>query len=217
MRVSVSDFVRDVRIAMDRNAQSARLEGLGDDDTLRLDELIKNKIGDAVRDVYLRAPVSTFATPYSFAEGQMKINADFSGYIKLPENFLRFVSFQLQSWPLPVYELTPLGSKLLSVQGNQWAGLRGTPEHPIVAVTPSNGGRVLRFWSAGNNGEGAIEALYMPSPVTGEYVEVDVGCYRAAVYMAGALTASALGQTAQANALTVAAGELLGLSVGGGS
>lgn len=219
--VKVSDFVRDVRVAMDRNAQSDTLEGLADDDTLRLDELIASKLDDAVRDVYLRAPVSMFAAPYSFSDKPLTINADKSGHIELPDDFLRFVSFQMESWPIPVYELTPLGSKTLSVQGNQWTGLRGTPEHPVVTVTPADGGRVLRFWSAGSDGEGVTEALYMPKPDTGTglaaEMEVDTGCYRAAVYMAGALTASALGQTAQANAMTVAAGELLGLSVGGSS
>lgn len=219
MEVNVSNFVRDVRVAMDRNAESDKLEALSDDDTLRLDELIASKLDDAVRDVYLRAPVSAFAAPYSFSDYPLEINSEKSGHIELPDDFLRFVSFQLESWPMPVYELTPLGSKTLSVQSNQWAGLRGTPEHPVVTVSPSKGGRVLRFWSALSEGEGVTEALYMPKPDTGvaAEMEVDKGCYRAAVYMAGALTASALGQTAQANALTVAAGELLGLSVGGSS
>ena len=52
MIYKVDDIVRDVRIAMDENAVNEQLAGIGDVDTLTLDEIIKSKVTDAVDEVH---------------------------------------------------------------------------------------------------------------------------------------------------------------------
>ena len=55
MQYKVEDFIREVRIALDRNMSSDALAALGDTDTLALDDIIRSKVMDSVRTVlYLR-------------------------------------------------------------------------------------------------------------------------------------------------------------------
>jgi hypothetical protein len=59
-----------------------------------------------------------------------------SGWVKLPDDFLRLVSFQMQDWERPVIIPVSSTSKLYLKQHNQW--LCGANSKPVAAFTSRN-------------------------------------------------------------------------------
>ena len=58
MIYQLTTLMREVRIVMDKNMTSTALRGLGDVDTLSVDDIIKSRIVDAAKRVELQAPLS---------------------------------------------------------------------------------------------------------------------------------------------------------------
>lgn len=56
MFFTLDKLKKEIRIALDQNNSSALLEGVGDIDTLTVEEIITSKIVDAVRMVTIDAP-----------------------------------------------------------------------------------------------------------------------------------------------------------------
>ena len=75
---------------------------------------------------------------------------DKSGEIKLPSDFLRFVSFRLNSWSHAVTELIEPGSDEEKRQSSKWS--RGTVSKPRVMIAHGTDGALkLYYWVAGDN------------------------------------------------------------------
>ena len=167
MTYNVEEIKKDVRIALDQNNSSTPLIDTGDIDTLTLEEIIQSKIADAARIVLRDAPLHLLDGGVAFGEsiGWHSREGYGSGYILLPSDFLRLVSFQMSDWSYPVSVAITEDNPLYALQSSRYGGVRGNPQKPIVALSQQPIGLVLEFYSSAA-GEGVYvkRATYIPIP-----------------------------------------------------
>ena len=200
----VSELVSEVRVAIDSNRNSDQLAGIGDMDTLALDEIIRSKIAEAARVVVLNAP-SYLLDGGDSLEATVAWNGT-SGRMVLPADFLRLVVFKMSDWSravtVPISENDPLYAQ----QSSRWAGVKGNPQKPVVAIVPDADGLVLEFYTS--NGE-VEKASYIAVPkVTDGKIMLCEKLHDTTVYYAAYLTAISTGETGLAEALIGVVNEL---------
>lgn len=205
MQYNVPDFIRDVRVVLDRNMQSDALSALSDVDTLSLEEIIRSKVVDSVRAVIMDAPKVRLGVGVPFGESiawdtQEGIG---SGYVLLPPDFLRLVAFQMTDWRRACYEaITPTDPKY-TMQKSQFPGIKGNPDRPVVALVNKPIGMALEFYSCmGGQGTAIAIASYIPEPrIIDEKIHIPHLLKDAAVYHAAYLTAVTMEEIDQAQKL----------------
>lgn len=197
MIFKIGDIVRDVRIAIDENKRSEQLIATEDMETLSLDEIARSKIADAVRMVHTEAPREMLESGHNFVEDTGKdfyIGDDGSGFVLLPEDFMRLLIFKMSDWERPVYEPITAADPRYQLQFSRCRGIRGNPQRPVAAIVRRSEGKVLEFYSSKDGSARVEQAAYIPYPVAdGEWIDISEECYRAAVYRAAALTLATLG------------------------
>ena len=93
----LDEIAGDVRIALDQNTTSDVLKEIGDVDTLALNDIIKSKIIEAVKRVHSSAPPYLLDGGHNFGDEVYWQKCE-SGWVLLPEDFMRFVVFQMSDW-----------------------------------------------------------------------------------------------------------------------
>lgn len=212
MEYNVSDIVLEAKVALDENVDSSALSGLGDVDTLKLDEIVESKVVDAARIIESNAPAHLLDSGKAFGEsigwdGQPGYGA---GYIHLPDDFMRLVCFQMSDWDYAVTLAITEDSPQYQMQRSRFAGVRGNPQKPVVAITSQPIGLVLEFFSC-YSGENAFikKARYIPMPrIRNGKIELCEKLRRAVVYYTAYLAALSLGDGDAAAALLATAREL---------
>lgn len=212
MEYNVSDIVLEAKVALDENVDSSALSGLGDVDTLKLDEIVESKVVDAARIIETNAPAHLLDSGKAFGEsigwdGQPGYGA---GYIHLPDDFMRLVCFQMSDWDYAVTIAITEDSPQYQMQRSRFAGVRGNPQKPVVAITSQPIGLVLEFFSC-YSGENAFikKARYIPMPrIRNGKIELCEKLRRAVVYYTAYLAALSLGDGDAAAALLATAREL---------
>lgn len=201
----VSDLVKEIRVAIDSNLKSDQLTGISDMDTLALEEIIGSKIAEAARIVVLNAP--SYLLDGGDSLGTTVVWNGTSGRMTLPEDFLRLVVFKMSDWSrgvtVPISETDPLYAQ----QGSRWAGVRGNPQKPVVAIVPSSNGLVLEFYSSKSGSVAQATYIAMPKVTDGK-IKLCEKLHDATVYYAAYLTAISTGETALAEALLSIVNEL---------
>lgn len=216
MEYNVSDIVQEAKVALDENVSSAALSGLGDVDTLKLDEIVESKIVDAAMVIEQNAPAYMLDSGKAFGEsigwdGQPGYGA---GYIHLPDDFMRLVCFQMSDWDYAVTIAITEDSPQYQMQRSRFAGVRGNPQKPVVAITSQPIGLVLEFFSC-YSGENAFikKARYIPIPrVKNGKIDLCEKLRRAVVYYTAYLAALSLGNGDAAAAMLATARELAEIS-----
>lgn len=169
--VLVSDIVKEVKIILNENiAQDEFL--MADANQLELEELIRSRIVDAVRLVHEEAPSSMLDDGIDIpVAGELHTNENGSGYVELPEDFMRLVIFHLETWNRPVVEPISDTDPKYFLQKSRFLGIRGGTDKPVCALTTGVNGRVLEFYSiAPGHGPGGVtqavvtKAKYLPLP-----------------------------------------------------
>lgn len=212
MEYNVSDIVLEAKVALDENVSSTALSGLGDVDTLKLDEIVESKIVDAAMVIEQNAPSYMLDSGKAFGEsigwdGQPGYGA---GYIHLPDDFMRLVCFQMSDWDYAVTIAITEDSPQYQMQRSRFAGVRGNPQKPVVAITSQPIGLVLEFFSC-YSGEGAFikKARYIPIPrIKNGKIDLCEKLKRAVVYYTAYLAALSLGNGDAAAAMLATAKEL---------
>ena len=212
MKVTLSKIKEDVRICLDENQTSQALISSGDLDTLSLDEIIESKILEAVERVHLNAPNYMLENGHNFGD-TLYWSELFpgSGWVLLPEDFLRLIVFEMDDWEQAVYQAITTDDPQYSKQRSRFSGIRGTAERPVCALALRPEGRVLEFYSCKTDEAQVSRALYLPYPEieTGNKVDLSQRCYTPIIYTAASLTLATLGATDQASALDNLASALL--------
>lgn len=168
MVFEVSEIIKDVRVAIDNNDTSLQMpNNLIDIDTLTLEQIIESKVADAARVVESTAPFYLLDSGKAFGDsigwdGEAGYG---SGHIHLPDDFLRLVTFQMSDWSYPVSEAITEEDEEYAMQRSRYAGIKGSPQKPVVAVVQQPIGLVLEFYSC-YSGENAYikRARYIPIP-----------------------------------------------------
>ena len=197
MLFEVAEIVRDVRIALDQNNCSTPLLATGDIDTLTLDELIENKIADATRVVENQAPAYMLEGGIDFS-GSVGWHGEHglgSGYMHLPDDFLRLVSFKMSDWSRSVSTAITDEDPLYDRQSSRFAGIRGCPQKPVVAIVTQPIGQVLEFYSCNGGADVFVRrARYIPIPkIVDGNIDICKKLKPAVVYYTAALVAQIIG------------------------
>lgn len=144
MTITKTDIVGKIRTAIDDIAPET-----SDSFTTDTDTELWQAVQHAVTSLLISLPLIMLEPKAMNATATS--NTDGSGYVTLPDDFLRFVVLQLRSWAGPVFDLMEPGSDEAKRQRSLWG--RGTPEKPKAMIDHGSGGKkILKYWSAGKSG-----------------------------------------------------------------
>lgn len=196
---------RAVKVAIDMNRGDEPLIMEGDTDTLTLDEIIYAKLADAVRAVEMEAPLTMLESGHDFGDDNVFIGEDGKGFIILPNDFMRLISFRMSDWQRTIYEAISESDPQYALQSSRFKGICGNPEKPVVAVVRRSEGKVLEFYSCKSDTATVAQATYLPIPKIDRDGGIDVAedCYRAAVYRAASLALASVGDQLSTSMLEI--------------
>ncbi len=203
MEYNLADIVGDVKVALDLNVDSTPLADIGDVDTLALDDIIESKVAEAVRRVETNASTHLLDAGKEIG-GTVVWNSDkSSGYIMLPDDFMRLVSFKMSDWHRPLFAAITPESPEYALQYSPFPGLRGNPQKPVCALVMHSDGMALEFFSCKDDGQTVVQGQYigLPEVVDGK-IDICPKCYRAVVYMAASLAAATVNDSDKAAAMS---------------
>lgn len=203
MIYQIDKIMQDVRICIDQNMMSDALVESSDIDTLSLDEIIKTKILEAIKRVHLEAPNYLLEGGHNFGDAVYWRELQ-SGWVLLPQDFLRLVVFEMDDWEQAVYQAISTDDPEYEKQRSRFKGIRGTAQKPVCVIAIRPEGRVLEFYSCKSTNAQVSRAIYIPYPSIDEDNGVDIceRCYNAVIYTAAGLTLLTCGETDKGNAVS---------------
>lgn len=231
MVFQVNNIVRDVRICLEENAaistDDLELAEIEDSETLTLNQIIKSKIVEGVRRVHEKAPTHLIENAVPVTKGDTALDGDAknfgssihwedetSGYVMLPDDFMRLIMFKMSDWERTVYNAISVYDAKYDQQSSRYKGLRGTPEKPLCVIAFRPEGKVLEFYSTNDRTATVEMATYLPFPVidSDDGIRISKRCYEAAIYIIAGLTAITYGDKEKASELIELSNSLLGIS-----
>lgn len=206
----LDEIAKDVRIALDQNTTSDVLKEIGDVDTLALNDIIKSKVVEAVKRIHSSAPPYLLDGGHNFGE-EVYWKKNESGCVLLPEDFMRFVVFQMSDWERAVFYPISVDDPEYEKQSSRFKGIRGTTQRPVCAISIRPEGRVLEFYSCKSEDATVSRAVYLPYPQIDKYgaIEICQRCYDAVVYTIAALVLTTFGDVEKSSALNELAKSVL--------
>ena len=192
---AVSDLVKEVKVLLDRNQESAGLLTPDDTDTLSQAELIESKIVDA-------ASIILSDAPEDMVEGTACMNAVtwedsndyYVGKMILPTDMLRILSVKAEDWTRSATIISE-SDDAYKYQNCKY-GVRGNPERPIAAIVHTTNGKSIELYtSKKQNATLAFIYVQVPSVTTEKKIMLPSILKDSIIYMAGYLTCISLGDT----------------------
>lgn len=190
---AVSDLVKDVKVLLDRNQESAGLLAPSDSDTLSQAELIESKIVDAARIILSDAP-EVEGTSCKNAVTWTDSNGYYVGKMVLPTDMLRILSVKAEGWNRPA-EIISESDDAYKYQNCKY-GVRGNPERPIAAIVHTANGKSIELYTSKKQ-DATLAFIYVqvPSITTEQKISLPSVLKDSILYMAGYLTCISLGDT----------------------
>ena len=193
---AVSDLVKEVKVLLDRNQESAGLLAPSDSDTLSQAELIESKIVDAARIILYDAPediVEGTSCKNSVTWTDSK-NGYYVGTMVLPTDMLRILSVKADGWNRPA-EIISESDDAYKYQNCKY-GVRGNPERPVAAIVHTDNGKSIELYTSKKK-DATLAFIYVqvPSITTEQKISLPSVLKDSILYMAGYLTCISLGDT----------------------
>lgn len=190
---AVSDLVKEVKVLLDRNQESAGLLAPYDSDTLSQAELIESKIVDAARIILSDSP-EVEGTSCKNAVTWTDSNGYYVGKMVLPTDMLRILSVKAEGWNRPA-EIISESDDAYKYQNCKY-GVRGNPERPIAAIVHTANGKSIELYTSKKQ-DATLAFIYVqvPSITTEQKISLPSVLKDSILYMAGYLTCISLGDT----------------------
>lgn len=198
---AVSELVKEVKVLLDRNQESAGLLTPTDSDTLSQGELIQSKIVDAARIILKDAPASMLdgKTFDGLNTAWAETNGAYVGTVYLPSDMIRLLNVKSSDWNRSA-EIITEEDDAYKIQCSRF-GVRGNPERPIAALIHNSGNRYLELFTSNSN-TATVSLTYVGMPFISEgNIDLPETLKDSIVYMAGYLTCISLGDTDTASGL----------------
>lgn len=198
---AVSELVKEVKVLLDRNQESAGLLTPTDSDTLSQGELIQSKIVDAARIILKDAPASMLdgKTFDGLNTAWAETNGAYVGTVYLPSDMIRLLDVKVSDWNRSA-EIITEEDDAYKIQCSRF-GVRGNPERPIAALIHNSGNRYLELFTSKSN-TATVSLTYVGMPFISEgNIDLPETLKDSIVYMAGYLTCISLGDTDTASGL----------------
>lgn len=211
--VPLSDIIREVKIILDENITESFIEG--DPDQLQLKDHIEARILDAVRHIHEAAgsemlddglPIPTSG------QSVLQINPDGTGYVRLPDDFMRLVIFKMTKWKRPVVEAISDTDPRYFLQKSRFLGIRGGIDKPVCAITTGEASKILEIYSLppSETDQSVEKARYLPLPVIeSESILMCRKLVRPIYYQCAGLVALSLKDQSSANLFEIAKSYLI--------
>ena len=160
--VTKDEIISKVKAIMNEIGEETN-SSLLDEDTIKIDQYIESCIGDALAMIVLKSAIPV--NPKKGTSNPVN-NNDGTGYIVLPDDFLKLIAFKMEGWKRTVSEAFPLDSEKAKQQSNEYT--RGGNNKPVCVLSYSpEGKKVLEYYSVtGSNHTVSVfvyEASYEPS------------------------------------------------------
>lgn len=198
---AVSELVKEVKVLLDRNQESAGLLTPTDSDTLSQGELIQSKIVDAARIILKDAPASMLdgKTFDGLNTAWAETNGAYVGTVYLPSDMIRLLNVKASDWNRSA-EIITEEDDAYKIQCSRF-GVSGNPERPIAALIHNSGNRYLELFTSKSN-TATVSLTYVGMPFISEgNIDLPETLKDSIVYMAGYLTCISLGDTDTASGL----------------
>lgn len=158
--ISIEQIVEDVRIKYDEILlnESNMMDTEIDDDNFNI--VVKSCIDDAYRFVVNNADLSMLEGK-QLENGELRIDENLVAHIKLPNDFLRGLTFRLTSWQSSSSDIITEESPEYRMQSDPYAC--GTFQNPIAAIVHTASGREIELYKAKSQEDKLKSFLYMPS------------------------------------------------------
>ena len=191
----IDKILEDVRVSLDMNQNSDTLIGINDEGTLSINEIIQSKIVEAVKRVHINAPSHLLDFGNHFANSITWNTNGKSGWMILPDDFMRLITFEMSDWDQPCFEAISTDDIKYKMVRSRFP-VMGTPQKPIVAISVSPNGKILEFYSCKDDTATVNKAVYLPYPEIDEFdsIKISQRCYDSAIYTIAALVLAALGE-----------------------
>ncbi len=192
---AVSDLVKEVKVILDRNQESAGLLTPDDTDTLSQAELIESKIVDAASIILSDAPEDMVeGTAYTNAVTWEDSNGYYVGKMILPIDMLRILSVKAEDWTRSATIISE-SDDAYKYQNCKY-GVRGNPERPIAAIVHTTNGKSIELYtSKKQNATLAFIYIQVPFVTTEKKIMLPSILKDSIIYMAGYLACISLGDT----------------------
>lgn len=207
----VSTLVKEVKVILDRNQESAALVP-DDSDTLSQGELIQSRIVDAAKLILTDAP-SELVEGAMLTDGKVlwqSSHGAFVGKVQLPSDLIRILSVRVSDWIRP--------GKLISEEDDEYKlqscrfGLRGNVERPVAAIVHIGGERYMELYTSNTN-DATLDLSYVKLPnISNGMIGLPLGLKDAIVYMTAYLVCVSLGDSSTAEGLLSVARNLAGIA-----
>ena len=133
--VKKDEIISKVKSIMNEIGEEETNSSLLDEDTIKIDQYIESCIGDALAMIVLKSAIPVNPN-----------NNDGTGYIVLPDDFLKLIAFKMEGWKRTVSEAFPLDSEKAKQQSNEYT--RGGNNKPVCVLSYSpEGKKVLEYYS----------------------------------------------------------------------
>ena len=198
---AVSELVKEVKVLLDRNQESAGLLTPTDSDTLSQGELIQSKIVDAARIILKDAPASMLdgKTFDGLNTAWAETNGAYVGTVYLTSDMIRLLDVKVSDWNRSA-EIITEEDDAYKIQCSRF-GVRGNPERPIAALIHNSGNRYLELFTSKSN-TATVSLTYVGMPfISDGNIDLPETLKDSIVYMAGYLTCISLGDTDTASGL----------------
>jgi len=160
---SLTDMILSVAGEAPREAFGELHEGEWEGVTLR--RRVRDLIEGVAADVILRSPASQLEDVRQLSRDICwRGDGSGRGWILLPDDFLRLVSFRMSDWPFAVSFAEESSPEMLMRQHGPWRGLRGSPERPVCLLSTVSFGRILEFFSSFDDKASVADATYVAYP-----------------------------------------------------
>lgn len=211
----VTTLAQKARVVMDKNMTSTALSGLGDVDTLSVNDIIEEAIPRAARLILMIAPlyrIDTTKNGITKAEDgtitsptvtMTKQGDGYVGKMKIPTDFLRLVSIRMSDWKRSGRAISEEDEEYAEQQ-SEFAGIRGNVSKPIAALVHGGDGLYLELYSS-NSSEATLQQFtYVAMPTVSKEGKIDLPekLVDAIVYLTASLALESLGAKEQSDELS---------------
>lgn len=222
----VTDILAKVRDIIGMNLTDAQLTANLQQDTLSLDDTIRESIVPAAQLIENAAPIEMLgegvdASTDSFGTVSEKSIVSGDTYRVIhglaPTDFMRLVAFRMSDWLRTINAPISFVSPRYDLQRSRVEAVRGCPERPVLAmgITSATSGTTPRWeWEAYSSAAGSTVKTfaYIPQPSVNEgKISLCPLLLNAVVYATAYLTETALGDTGKASLFFATAKNLAGI------
>lgn len=204
---TIQQIVDEVRIKYDE-ISSNESDMIGTTDDSDMDTIIKSCISEAYRFVTVNADLSMLEGK-QLEEAGFTIDDDMVGHVRLPEDFLRGITFRLSSWNSSASDIITEDTPEYRMQSDPYAC--GTWQQPVAALVHTASGRELELYKAKTKEDTLKSFVYIPNwERSEESIDIPNQLAEAFIYYVAGLTATSFREDV-ANDFFKVARSLIGL------